>query len=61
MEPMLVILVLGASALTGLLILGVMASRVDNARRLVELVRDTRRIRLEHVGVRPAPRGRASR
>ncbi|MFM7134337.1 MAG: hypothetical protein ACKO0W_08475 [Planctomycetota bacterium] len=61
MEPALVIIVLGASALTGLLVLGVVASRVDNARRLVELVRNTRRIRLEHVGVRSRPRGRAGR
>lgn len=53
MDPAVILLVLAASFLAGLCTLGVMASRIDNARRFADLIRDTRRIRLEHVGVAP--------
>ena len=48
MTPFLVALAVAASLLAGLLVAGVMASRIDNAQRLADLVRETRRLRAAH-------------
>lgn len=56
MDALSIVAVLAASTLAGILILGVMASRLDNTQRFVDLVRDTRRLRASiHV---PPPRSR---
>jgi len=58
MDMVLLIAVLASSAIAGILALGVMASRIDNAQRLSDLVRSTRRIRAEVAAQAPPPRTR---
>jgi hypothetical protein len=59
MTPFLVVLAVAASLLAGLLVAGVMASRIDNAQRLADLVRETRRLRAVHQAApTPTPRRR---
>jgi hypothetical protein len=55
-----VALAIAASLLAGLLVAGVMASRIDNAQRLADLVRETRRLRAAHQAA-PAPAARRRR
>jgi hypothetical protein len=57
MDPLSIVAVLASAALAGILILGVMASRMDNTQRFVDLVRDTRRLRASCQATNP-PRGR---
>ena len=45
MDPSIILATLGGATLAGILVLGVMAARIDNARRFADLVRDTRHLR----------------
>lgn len=45
MDPLLLVAALASAAFASILILGVMASRIDDSHRFVKLVVDTRRIR----------------
>ncbi|MGA1223052.1 MAG: hypothetical protein ACO31E_00630 [Phycisphaerales bacterium] len=60
MSPLGIFLVLAATFATAVAVGRVMSTRIDDARRLAELVRDTRRLRARHEHPMPAspPRSR---